>query len=216
VAFVEGLNVCMVRLGIFGGTFNPIHWGHLVIAEAALDQFGLDSVLWLPSRFPPHKLQSLVAFEHRLEMVRLAIADHPQFVLSEVERQREGVSWAIDSFGDLQHTYPATQWYWIIGTDAFETLTRWPGIQQISRECIWLVAGRRGATEVADKIGDRATADSPSDQENEAVRSQSIEMPSVEISSSLVRQYCQEGRSLRYLIPEPVRQYVQTHQLYQS
>ncbi|NJK53924.1 MAG: nicotinate (nicotinamide) nucleotide adenylyltransferase [Leptolyngbyaceae cyanobacterium SU_3_3] len=139
------LNVCMVRLGIFGGTFNPIHWGHLVTAEAALDQFGLDSVLWLPSRFPPHKLQSLVAFEHRVEMVRLAIASHPQFALCEVERQREGVSWAIDSFTDLQHAYPASQWYWIMGTDAFEKLTRWRGIQHLSRECV--LVWWRGAAE---------------------------------------------------------------------
>lgn len=188
-------------------------------AEAALDQFGLDSVLWLPSRFPPHKLQSLVAFEHRVEMVRLAIASHPQFALCEVERQREGVSWAIDSFTDLQHAYPASQWYWIMGTDAFEKLTRWRGIQHLSRECVWLVAGRSRVTESDYKTGDRSTAGNTSDQsdqENEEIRSQSIEMPSVEISSSLVRQYCREGRSLRYLIPEPVRQYVQTHQLYQS
>ncbi|MGV0023686.1 nicotinate (nicotinamide) nucleotide adenylyltransferase [Phormidesmis priestleyi] len=214
----------MEKLAIFGGTFNPIHWGHLLIAEAAFEQFALDSVLWVPSRLPPHKLH-LVKFEHRLEMVRLAIADRPHFTVSNIEAKRSGISWAIDTFHDLQVVYPNSQWFWIIGADAFENLAKWRGSQELSNQCVWLVAPRSGESEErGERSEEKLTQNSKLKTQNaQKVRSQWIQMSPIALSSSQIRQYCREGRlsqgatpqkSLDNLIPKPVRAYIESHNLY--
>ncbi len=216
----------MEKLAIFGGTFNPVHWGHLRVAEAAFDQFALDSVIWVPTRLPPHK-RDLAKFEHRLAMVRLAIADHPHFTVCDIEAQRQGISWAIDTFHDLQTVYPNTQWFWLIGADAFENLTQWRGSQELIRACIWLVAPRSGACEErGERREEKLTQDSKLKTQNDlSVRSHWIQMAPIALSSSLIRQHCQEGRStqstppqepLCTLIPEPVNAYIEAHKLYQS
>ncbi|KAM3092367.1 nicotinate-nucleotide adenylyltransferase [Phormidesmis sp. 146-35] len=223
----------MKKLAIFGGTFNPVHRGHLHIAEAAFEQFALDSVLWVPSRLPPHK-RDLAKFEDRLEMVRLAIAPHPHFTTSDIEARREGVSWAIDTFHDLQVVYPDTQWFWIIGADAFENLARWRGSEELRQACIWLVAPRsreegggrreerggrregsgvRGEEKLSQNLGFKT-------QNERGVRSQWIEMEPIALSSSLIRQYCRGSATLQeplcHLIPESVEAYIEAHKLYQS
>jgi nicotinate-nucleotide adenylyltransferase len=199
----------MEKLAIFGGTFNPIHWGHLLIAEAAFEQFALDSVLWVPSRLPPHKLH-LAKFEHRLEMVRLAIADRPYFTLSDIEAQRDGTSWAIDTFHDLQTAHSSAQWFWIIGADAFENLTRWRGSEELRRQCVWLVAPRLG------ERGVRREEKLPQNSEKtQEMRLHGIDMSPIAISSSQIRQYCWEGRSLCNLVPQPVITYIESQKLYQ-
>jgi nicotinate-nucleotide adenylyltransferase len=199
----------MEKLAIFGGTFNPIHWGHLLIAEAAFSQFAPDSVLWVPSRLPPHKLQTLVKFEHRLEMIRLAIAHRPHFTVSSIEAQREGRSWAIETFQDLQADYPNAQWFWIIGADAFENLTRWRGSQELSDQCVWLVAPRSRREEKLTQNSELKT------QNDLSVRSHLIQMAPIALSSSQIRQNCREGRSLDTLVPDPVKDYIKSYKLYQ-
>jgi nicotinate-nucleotide adenylyltransferase len=208
----------MQKIAVFGGTFNPIHGGHLLIAEAAFDQFALDRVLWVPSRLPPHKLQPLVEFEHRLAMVRLAIAHRPYFTASDIEARRDGISWAIDTFHDLQAVYPHAQWFWIIGADAFENLAKWRASQELSDQCVWLVAPRGEGEERAESSEENREEKliQRSKLKTQAVRSQWIQMDSIALSSSLIRQYCREGRSLHDLIPEPVRAYIELHNLYHS
>lgn len=201
------------KVAIFGGTFDPIHWGHLLIAETAFSQFALDEVIWMPAYQPPHKSglsekfeksQPPLAFEHRLEMVRRSIGDHPAFTASRLEADRAGASFAIDTLLSLQTLYPQAQWYWILGTDAFQKVPHWYRSQEMNSACEWLVAPRSGV-EV--------------DEQNAAytgIRWQRLQIPLIDVSSGLIRQYLHGGRSIRYLVPEPARLYIHDRQLYQS
>lgn len=230
----------MPNVAIFGGTFNPIHWGHLFIAETAFDQFQLDRVIWVPTFRPPHKAQPLVAFEHRLEMVCRAIANHPAFTVSAVDSQRQDTSYAIATLHALQTLDPDACWYWIIGNDAFQSLPRWRASQELAAQCIWLVAPR------VEEQGERSSGDRAAGEEEAAclqaltahpslltspsspltphcsprpphpsLHWHRLQMPSVAISSSLIRQRCRDGRSIRYLVPEAVRCYIVEQVLYQ-
>lgn len=200
------------KVGILGGAFDPVHIGHLLMAEAALEQFQLDRVIWVPTYQPPHKAGELLPFHHRWEMLQQAIADHPAFIASEVDQQRGGISYAIATFTDLQQQYPVACWHWIIGVDAFQSLPHWRNAEEIASQCTWLVAPRNHkpvqtiALEVASALVSQSVQ----------LRWCLLTMPQIEISSSLIRQYCHQGRSLRYLLPEAVRVYITTHQLYRK
>jgi nicotinate-nucleotide adenylyltransferase len=209
----------MQKIAIFGGTFNPVHWGHLLIAEAAFDQLALDQVIWVPSYHPPHKSPDLLAFEHRFEMVRLAIVGQSAFSISDVEAYSSGKSYAIATLEALKILYPSTKWYWIIGLDAFCTLSAWQASRRIAECCTWLIAPRKGAR----GNGGRESNESEllaAVQKNTAqipgvkLDWHELQMPEIGVSSSLVRQCCREGRSIRYLVPETVRDYILTRQLY--
>jgi nicotinate-nucleotide adenylyltransferase len=230
----------MSNLAIFGGTFNPIHWGHLLIAETAIDQFQLDRVIWVPTFRSPHKTQSLLAFEHRLEMVQRAIADHPAFTVSAMEGQRQSVSYAIDTLNALQALEPNANWYWIIGNDAFQSLPKWRAHQALMAQCSWLVAPRalqndrmrwshdegeqRGEGDHeeanASNIDCQASRLQPLSAFHRPSRSATkphwhqLQTPLIDISSTLIRQRCQQGRSIRYLVPETVRRYITGQNLY--
>lgn len=206
----------MQKIAIFGGTFDPIHWGHLMIAEMALDQLRLDRVIWVIDRSPPHKqLTAQLNFDYRWEMVQLAIANHPAFMLSPTINHSPGYSYAIETFTNLQTLYPHTRWYWIVGQDAFATLSRWYRRQELIPECDWLVAPRPDASNVeleslGKKVGEQLA------RESITLRWQVLSMPAVAISSSLIRQYCQQHRSIRYLVPKAVRTYILDRQLYRD
>jgi nicotinate-nucleotide adenylyltransferase len=240
----------MRNVAVFGGSFNPVHWGHLLIAATAVDQFELDQVIWVPTYRSPHKGESLERFGHRLEMVRRAIADHPAFTASDIDAHRQGVSYAIATLTDLQPLYPNSNWFWIIGIDAFQTLPRWHKSEALAAQCTWLVAPRSRQMEewereeVGESAGGTETRE-PRDAENPIQNSQVnvqkssnfpdsplqicqrvaasanpplywhlLEMPKIEISSSLVRQACRDGRSIRYWVPEAVRLYILEFKLY--
>ncbi|MBF2027022.1 MAG: nicotinate (nicotinamide) nucleotide adenylyltransferase [Oscillatoriales cyanobacterium C42_A2020_001] len=200
------------KVGIFGGAFNPVHMGHLLMAETALEQFQLDQVIWVPTYQPPHKAGELLAFNHRWEMLQRAIADHPAFIASEIDQKRGGISYAIATFTDLQQIYPTVCWHWVIGVDAFQSLPHWRNGVEIASQCTLLIAPRNQkpvqniALEVATVLAKQSVQ----------LQWYLLEMPQTEISSSLIRQYCQEGRSLRYLLPESVRAYIATHKLYRT
>jgi nicotinate-nucleotide adenylyltransferase len=203
------------KIAVLGGTFNPIHIGHLIMAETALSQFALDRILWVPTVRPLYKSTAgLVDFTHRLKMVTLAIAAQPQFEASAVE-QIYATSYAIDTFSTLQALHPNSQWYWIIGLDAVRSLPHWQGRQKLVPQCTWLVAPRGSAvtknqeticTEVADQLA----------AEEIIFRWRMLEMPPVGISSRLVRQYCGDRRSVRYWVPDSVRDYIHAQGLYQD
>ncbi|NJR58467.1 MAG: nicotinate (nicotinamide) nucleotide adenylyltransferase, partial [Cyanobacteria bacterium CRU_2_1] len=134
-----------MRRAIFGGTFNPIHWGHLLMAETALSQFNLHQVIWVPTYRPFYKSSTeLLAFHHRLEMVQRAIASHPHFTVFTSEQSHPDAAYAIHTLLELQLFYPNSQWYWIIGLDAFQSLPRWHRRQEWIEQCDWLVAPRGG------------------------------------------------------------------------
>jgi nicotinate-nucleotide adenylyltransferase len=230
----------MLNVAIFGGTFDPVHWGHLLIAETALDQFHLDRVIWVPTFRPPHKALPLVSFEHRLAMVSAAIADHPAFRVSAVDGQQQGTSYAIATLNALQTLEPNACWYWIIGNDAFQSLPKWRASQTLAAHCIWLVAprlmqraaeGKRAAGEAREAGNDQPLEMAtplnlltPSQSGSKLTPSlltpyrslnwHRLEMPSLAVSSSLIRQRCRDERSIRYLVPESVRCYITEKLLY--
>jgi nicotinate-nucleotide adenylyltransferase len=193
------------KIGIFGGTFNPIHWGHLLVAETALDQFELTGVIWVPTFRPSHKSVELLAFEHRLEMVRRAIAPHPNFWVSDIEQQQEN-SYALTTLLDLKALHPQSDWHWIIGLDAFQSLPHWYESTKIAAQCTWLVAPRnaQNSSTLCQHVADHFI------QQKICFHWQLLTMPQVEISSSLIRDYWQQGRSLRYLVPDSVQHYLTT------
>ncbi|MEG4965973.1 nicotinate (nicotinamide) nucleotide adenylyltransferase [Microcoleus sp. B6-A1] len=134
----------MGKIAILGGTFDPVHWGHVLVAETAASQFALDRVIWVPDRSPPHKERpDLASFEQRREMLALAIGDRPDFVISPRSANPSGSCFAIDTLLFLQKLYPGDhRWYWIIGSDALLTLPKWHRCGEIAGLCDWLVAPR--------------------------------------------------------------------------
>jgi len=222
----------MQKVAILGGTFDPVHCGHLLMAEMAVCQFALGRVVWAVDRHPPHKSHSVLAsFEQRREMVALATARRPDFGLLPLDTNGS-VTRAIDSLLYLQNLYPEAQLYWIIGADAFQTLPKWPRCREIGGLCEWLVAGRETVGVEVGQMG--RSIDSAGDQmqvrtnnicsvvvkqmamRDVQIRWQVLAMPAIEVSSSLIRWYCSEGRSIEHLVPEAIETYIMTHQLYHS
>lgn len=238
----------MQRLAIFGGTFDPIHWGHLVLAQTALHQVPLEQVIWVPSQKPPHKQAAL--FEHRVEMVQRAIADNPGFTVSLVEKSR-GASYAIDTLIDLSADYPNTHWYWIVGLDTFQTLPRWYRGQELAQLCDWLIAPRLpGGENIAQSELICKEVEQKLTQQRVSIQWHLLHIPLVGLSSSLIRNLCRDApegsrslsdgaehplsrpvppglrdapegsrarrdrQSIRYLVPESVRLYIDAHNLY--
>lgn len=192
------------------------------MAQTALSQVALEQIIWVPTHCPPHKLAA--KFEHRWEMVhrtiapwaqRRAIADHPAFTISPVGENSSSSTYAIQTLIDLQAFYSNTRWYWIVGLDTFQTLPRWYRRQELVPMCEWLVVPRSrvGESGVQGEYECQQVVLQLSEQ-GIGIHWQLLQMPLVGISSSLIRQYCREGVSIRYLVPEVVRIYIDTHNLY--
>lgn len=203
----------MQHLAVFGGTFDPIHWGHLLIAETALQQVSVEKVIWVPSLNPPHK--QAVAFRHRQAMLQLATQDNPGFTVSLVEKNRSGVSYAINTLIDLSACFPNTHWYWIVGLDTFQTLPRWYRGHELAQMCDWLIAPRLLSGEnisqsemICKQVKRQLGEQSPT------INWHFLDIPLVGVSSSLIRKLYRTGKSIRYLVPEDVRSYIAAHNLY--
>lgn len=210
----------MRKLGIFGGTFDPVHYGHLLIAESALDSVALEQVIWVPTPHPHYR--QAARFEHRLAMVQRAIANHPAFTIAPIAANCSATTYAIHTLLELQAVYPNTHWYWILGLDTFQTLPRWYRRQEIATSCDWLVASRL-LSSVHKQEQDSANPQQICEQvvqqlasEHISIKWQILQVPLFGISATLVRQYCREHRSIRYLVPESVRIYLSEHHLYSA
>ncbi|MBW4454684.1 MAG: nicotinate (nicotinamide) nucleotide adenylyltransferase [Nostoc indistinguendum CM1-VF10] len=205
----------MQQLAIFGGTFDPIHWGHMLVAETALHQVSLEKVIWVPSLNPPHKKAAL--FEHRVAMLQLAIEDNPAFTVSLVEANRSGTSYAINTLIDLSAFYPNTHWYWIVGLDTFQTLPRWYRGHELAQMCDWLIAPRLlgGETITQSKLICKQVEEQLKEQLH-IIHWQLLDIPLVGVSSSLIRKFCCVRQSIRYLVPETVRSYITNNNLYSN
>ena len=201
------------KIGIFGGTFDPVHWAHLLIAEGACSQFGLEQVIWVVNSRPHYKRST--PFEHRWEMVRQAIADRHDWTIAPRSDNFVQAKYASQTLQQLQAIYPDSSWYWILGLDTFLTLPRWYHRQEIAPACEWSIAPRPLSGSESPPI--QVLCDRVAQQlatESIDIRWQIIDLPLVGISASLVRQYCCDRRSIRYLVPEAVKIYISTHQLY--
>lgn len=198
------------RLGIMGGTFDPIHYGHLVAAETARTEFGLDSVLFIPTGTPPHKVERKVTdAELRFQMVEMCVSDNSYFSISRIELEREGPSYTIDTLRTLSDLFPEQELYFITGTDALKEMFTWREPGEIIKLARIIGASRPGydASELFSFIYARypVTRD----------RVVKFEVPALAISSTDIRQRTSKGKSIRYLLPERVRLFIKENSLYQ-
>jgi len=221
------------RLGLLGGSFNPIHNGHVTIACQVLDMLGLDRIVFIPTGDPPHKQESLLAAAtDRLEMVRLAIAGTPFFEVSDVEVQREGKSYSIDTVRELQRQNgPSSELFFIIGLDAFLDFSSWREPQALLNACRFVVVPRPGhsfrsltrlsilpttldSTALARlDSGQLARMDIPISTGSNVI---CLSLPLCSISSSDIRLRIRSGATLANLLPPPVESYILHHSLYQE
>lgn len=187
----------MRKIGIMGGAFDPIHVGHLLVAEAARDQFGLEEVWFMPSHLPPHKREAGVSGQQRLEMVSVAIAGNPYFKPLDIELVRGGISYTIDTMKELQQLHPDIHFHFIIGADMINYLPKWEGIEELVNMVKFIGLQRPGSMLELDSL--------PQFIEDAVVLA---EMPLVDISSSLIRRRAAKGQSVRYMVPESVYEYM--------
>lgn len=214
-----------MKIGIMGGTFNPIHNAHLRIAEEVRDFLALDKVIFIPAAEPPHKpLAGDLPFEHRYEMVRLAIAENPFFDISDLEKRRGGKSYSIDTLRTLRAEFPADELYFIIGSDSFMDIGAWREYRAIFCCSNIVVVERPGSIVAApDKALPVAIADEfefvAEERRLKHVSGHSVyymEGTPLDISSSGIRGLVKLGRSIRYLLPDAVEHYIQEKRLYSN
>ncbi len=189
------------RVGILGGTFNPIHNGHLLIAEQAREQVGLDEVWFMPARIPPHKEdQGILTAEHRLRMVELAVADHPRFRATDIELKREGPSYTVDTLLLLHAEYPEHRFFFIVGGDMLQILPKWHRYEELKKLVHFIGISRPGSVFEAELLKPHVTF---------------VEVPAWDISSTWIRDKARQAKSLRYLVPQAVESYIKEYKLYE-
>ncbi len=202
----------MRRIGLFGGTFDPPHLGHLVLAEWARVRLGLDRVVFMPAGSPPHKRgRRLSAPAHRVAMTRLAVAGNAAFEVSELEAGRRGPSFTVDTLRELRGRFPGTRLYLLMGADSLAEFSGWHEPEAIARLATLVMAARAPAGRRAG--AGRAHAASRALRRGRVLR---LDNPVVAVSSSALRARARAGRSLRYLTPDSVADYVARHGLYRG
>jgi nicotinate-nucleotide adenylyltransferase len=198
------------RVGLFGGTFDPPHVGHLILASEAKSQLGLVRVLWTVTPDPPHKQDKFITpLEHRLAMVRLAIGDNPSFELSDIELERPGPHYTVDTIKLLAEQNPNAEIVPIIGSDSLHDLPTWHRPQELLYAAHWVGVMRRP--------GETANLDSL-ERELPGITSKVhyVDAPLLEIASHEIRERVAMGKPFRYYLPFPVYQYIIEHHLYQQ
>lgn len=194
-----------MRLGLFGGTFDPIHVGHLVLAEQCREACGLDRVWFVVAGEPPHKRGvERTAGRHRLEMVRLAIAGNPGFEVSDVEVERAGPSYSVDTLAQIRAERPGDELFFLIGGDSLVDLPSWREPERIARLASIVVVNRPGARGDVPDFG------------IDAKPILSVAIPPLEVSSSDLRSRLAAGKSVRYMVPAAVSAYIDAHELYRD
>lgn len=199
----------MKKVGIMGGTFNPVHFGHLFLAENAYEQLALDKVLFMPSKNPPHKHKPEdITQEQRVDMLRLAIQDNEHFELSTIELDREGMTYTADTLTDLSKQNTDVQYYFIEGADSLLSMHYWMRPQTVFDHCI-VVAACRDNVDMEQLI-----LQSEYLKQNYSAKIELINMPTIQISSSVIRDRVAANKSVRYYIPEAVNEYIISTKLY--
>lgn len=187
-----------MNIGILGGTFNPIHIGHLILAEEAREKLNLEKIIFVPAYLPPHKDNSDIApAPYRLRMIELAIKGNKNFLVSDVEIKRDGKSYTIDTITEFRKIYSHDQLYFIIGSDLLKYLAEWKDVDQVIKLVKFIVVTRPGFP--LESI--------PSYINTMAIRA-------VDISAYEIRQCIKENRSFRYLVAEAVYDYILKRKLY--
>ena len=200
------------RIGIMGGTFDPIHIGHLILGETAYHQFHLDKVLFMPAGNPPHKRarEDRATDRQRVDMVCLAISSNPHFSLSLEEMHQEGYTYTYRTLERLKEQNPNTDYYFILGADSLYTFEEWREPGRILGACTILV-GTRNHT--SDEKLDRVIRDLEEKYQGDI---QKLESLNIDISSKMIRSWIEKGRSLAYYVPDQVIEYIQKNNIYKD
>lgn len=198
-----------MRLGLMGGTFDPIHYGHLVAAEAARHEFALAKVIFIPAGQPPHKPDREVAPAfHRVAMVRLAISSNPYFEISTMEVQRPGPSYTVDTLAEFRRLCPSGALYFITGADAVAEILTWHRFKELLRLCLLVGVTRPGHSlaDLRERLGGL--------EEELWQQIRVLPVPGVAVSSSEIRERVRTGKPIKYLLPEAVEEHIVRHGLY--
>ena len=192
------------KIGILGGTFDPVHLGHLVLAEQVMEKLKLDRVIFIPSASPPHKTERKLSSAHdRFRMTKLALEGNPKFSISDMELKREGLSYTVDTLKTLKKAYRNSEIYFLTGSDMLDEIRTWRDPEQIYKLAKMVIAIRPGFDDF--------------DCNNHfAKKSIIVPITGMDISSTRIREMVQKGESIRYLVPLKVEEYIKKKKLYRK
>ena len=201
------------RIGIIGGSFDPLHMGHLVIAQDAAERLELSEVVFVPAAVPPHKQHlKQVDAGHRLNMLRMAVESDLRFSVSDVEIQRGGISYTVDTVRELKANRPDADWVLIVGSDTLVDLHNWYKVDELLDLCEVATFLRPGENDLEEIIGKVQVAE----HHQQRLFNNVIGAHQIEISSTEIRMRVAEGLSIRYLVPPEVEMYIFEHSLYRG
>ncbi|MBL4885145.1 MAG: nicotinate-nucleotide adenylyltransferase [Planctomycetaceae bacterium] len=200
-----------MKLGIFGGTFDPVHIGHLILAEAVREACVLDEVRFLPAYSPPHKQSREISpGKQRVDMLEFATAGFPEFVVDQRELKRQGTSYTVDTLAELKQEFPDAELHFLMGADSLIDLPTWREPQRIAELAKIIAVNRNNSS--------REDLEQVVKQLPVAVQAAItiVDIPEIAVSASDLRSRISENRSIRFLTPRPVERYIQEQSLYQS
>ncbi|MFW6133486.1 MAG: nicotinate-nucleotide adenylyltransferase [Planctomycetota bacterium] len=201
------------RMLLFGGTFDPVHHGHLIAARAICERGGYGRVVLVPAARPPHKAPAAASRAQRLAMLRLAAGDDATFVVDDIELRRDGPSYTYDTLAALRDAHDGVELHWVIGADMLEDLPEWHRVDDVLDMARIVVAVRPPWTERIEALLDRLR-DELDPARVDRLAASVVQTPQIEISSREIRDRLARARSIRYLVPEPVRACIMQEGLY--
>jgi len=198
-----------MRIGVFGGTFDPVHYGHLLVAETCREELRLDEVRFIPAAVPPHKLGERITDGHaRADMLKLAVSGYAEFVVDRRELKRTGPSFTVDTLSELQTEFPAAEIFFLMGADSLRDLLTWRNPARIAQLATLVVCNRPGLPPIqpfqtVDWVGEEI-----------ASRVISVQIPGTDLSATELRDRARLGRSLRFRTPRAVEAYIEQNAIY--
>lgn len=204
-----------MRIGLLGGTFNPIHYGHLRVAEEVREAFCLDKIIFIPSGVPPLKTQGIIDANHRLKMTELAINGNPFFEVSDIEVRQKKISYTVNTLTHLKKLYQGDTLFFIMGIDAFLEIKLWYRYEDLLKMIDFIIMSRPGFNNLqASEFIEDKESENCFKIKNSDKKAFFISVSPFWISSTMLREMLRNGKSIRYLLPDAVRKYIEENKLY--